>query len=81
MVISDRLILLCILCLLTDLKLNFPGGDPAAAIVLHCEPAAAQYFLDGDGRGGFLPATRQWREGFLQDHFASGLLCLSHHCI
>lgn len=62
-------------------NLLFPGGDPAAAIVLHCEPAAAQYLPDGDGHRGFLSATRQRREGLLQDHFAAGLLRLPHHCV
>lgn len=63
-----------------DFNLLFPGGDPAAAIVLHREPAAAQHLLDGDGHCWFLFATRQWREGLLQDYFAAGLLCLPHHC-
>lgn len=57
-----------------------PGGDPAAAIVLHGEPAAAQHLPDGDGHRWFLFAPRQWRESFLQDHSAAGILGLPHYC-
>lgn len=56
-----------------------PGGDPAAAAVLHREPAAAQHLPDGDGHCWFLLAARQRREGLLQDHSAAGLLRLPHH--
>lgn len=57
----------------------FAGGDPAAAALLHGQPAAAQRLPHADGHGWLLPASGQRREGVLQDHAAAGILRLPHH--
>lgn len=57
----------------------FPGGDSAAAVILHGKPAAAKHLLNGDGHRWLLLAAGQRREGFLQDHPAAGIFGLPHH--